>query len=456
MNINNFRLIIFVFTLLYTSCFSQRKYVVKAWNGISIRKSPSFTSDKVGLLNYNYKFNVEEKSISKKDTIIENGFTITGNWVFIKTKKIKGYVFDGFSKRDYDINHNDYYYFFGKVKSFKDYSFYKNEPKKIDNKLTFNKNGQIKEVFDYYNDKCELDKSYTYNKDNKLITKKSGDNIYRYKYTKNIITELYIKNNKPVFRDIEKSDKKGNIILYESFNMAKNQIDLKIIYKYNKANKCIKQIHYLNGNKNGIIQKFKYKKDTILIREQLIAGNFKKNIAERKIRKSAEYKYDKYIEYDHDFSFKKNIKRIIQKKFNRNNELIKEDIYESASIAPNLEGSNQRTVKFYKNKKLFYELIYTNIKLKGEEFIDQEIQKEIYYEQNYSKIIFKNSPMYIVESYYDYQGRLLKSIEGYISTPKKQVTKYKYKFDNHGNWVKRQEFYNERLYTTKFQEFKYY
>ncbi len=97
-----FETIVITCSLFCINCFSQRKYTVKVWNGIAIQKTPSFTSDSIGKLNYNHQFEVEEDLINKRDTIVENGFKIPGNWVTIQTSNIKDYVFDGYTKRDYN------------------------------------------------------------------------------------------------------------------------------------------------------------------------------------------------------------------------------------------------------------------------------------------------------------------------------------------------------------------
>jgi len=456
MHSNTCKTILLICILFCVTCFSQRKYTVKAWEGIAIRKSPSFSAEQVGKLTYNYKFEVKEEAVGKKDTFIENDTKIKGNWVLIETLKVKGYVFDGFTKRDYNINYNDHYYFFGKVKSFKNFSYYRKEPMKIDDKLIFNERGQITEAFYFYKNTWELDESYVYDENHKLMIKKSDDDIEKYTYIKNTITQLNIRNNTPSRRYIEKYDNKGNMISFESYDFTKDKVDLKSTYKFNSANKCTKKIHYFNGRKSGITLKFKYKKDTILMKKQIVAGKLKRILGERKIKKTDEYKLDKYIEYEEALTLKNSIQRITKRKFNKNDELIEEDIYENANLAPNLEKTNQRTIRFYKNSKLFNELVYINVELQGEEVIGQTIREENHYKQNYSRFIRMDVPISISEYFYDYQGRVLKSTHQYANTNQKEITEYKYTFDTYGNWIKKESFRNGKLYKTELQEFEYY
>ena len=74
---------------------AQELAYVVADNGLSIREKPNLTSKKIGKLKYGQPIKIENDT-GEKLVILDNGKTITGNWVKVKTRTQYGYVFGGY------------------------------------------------------------------------------------------------------------------------------------------------------------------------------------------------------------------------------------------------------------------------------------------------------------------------------------------------------------------------
>ena len=82
----------------YTINAQQQAYVI-ADNGLSIREKPDLNSKKIGKLKYGQSIKIEENT-GEKLVILDNGKTVSGNWVKVKTRTKYGYVFDGYLSKD--------------------------------------------------------------------------------------------------------------------------------------------------------------------------------------------------------------------------------------------------------------------------------------------------------------------------------------------------------------------
>jgi hypothetical protein len=93
----------------------EREYYVSSKSGLIVREQPNSNSNKTGIILYNQKVKILSRSGEKsiiKDTDKETGIikTIEGEWVeVIFGTNIKGYVFDGFLRKNTDsfLTRND-------------------------------------------------------------------------------------------------------------------------------------------------------------------------------------------------------------------------------------------------------------------------------------------------------------------------------------------------------------
>lgn len=440
----------------------QRRYTVKTKKGLLIRESPTIDSKRLGKLPYNYKFNIDETVVNKKDTIIEQGYKIVGNWVPVQTETIQGFVFDGFMKREYDIKHLKYYRLYGTIKSLKKSSYYEEDKEKIKyhSHIKFNKSGNKTHFYDF-DKEWELKQEYIYNNKNQLVLKNKYTNFYKYKYDSlgNEIEEFISdKNHKPKDRYKKNYDSKGNKTFYEHYDFEK-KINYRSFYTYNNANKPIEGAHYDN-EKLKFKYLYKYKNDTVLINKHKIdsLGN-KELIAQRILSDSLECSYDKYIEY-----MGNEIYRCTEKKFNKNKKLINEIIYESAESQPfvfKANTFNETNIKYYKNEELSFEKRYREYSFYQK--TQELLVKAVTYQQNYTNQLRYNNyydgtkESYRTEYYYDYNDKLIKLVEYRENLETISITKdFIYFLDKNGNWTTRQVFKNGKLYKVYKQELEYY
>jgi hypothetical protein len=93
----------------------EREYYVSSKSGLIVREQPNSNSNKTGIILYNQKVKILSRSGKKSiinDTDKETGIikTIEGEWVeVIFGTNIKGYVFDGFLRKNTDsfLTRND-------------------------------------------------------------------------------------------------------------------------------------------------------------------------------------------------------------------------------------------------------------------------------------------------------------------------------------------------------------
>lgn len=79
-------------------CAQEQAYVI-ADNGLSIREKPDVNSERIGRLKYGESIEISENT-GEKLVIVDNGKTLSGNWVKIKTRTKYGYVFDGYLAKE--------------------------------------------------------------------------------------------------------------------------------------------------------------------------------------------------------------------------------------------------------------------------------------------------------------------------------------------------------------------
>lgn len=457
MNIKN--IIIIYFNLFCLISFSQRKYTVKKWEGVAIRKSPSFDAKKIGMLNYNHKIEIDEKFVSKSDSILYKGIKIKGNWIIYNTQT-KGYIFDGFMKRDYDINYDTK--LFGKVKSVLtyEYDYLLNEQptKNRSNKIFFNRKGKaVKDYFFYDKNKRILTK-YKYSR-NKLVYKVEGIDSTSYIYNKEgrLIKTLEYKNNTLSFEENYRYDSKGNKTFEKNHYVKSNEQD-STSYKFNKSNKCVYEIYYNNTLFSKPLKRYyKYKNDTILVRTKQVIGKLKQVIEERTFKKHKGFTYENYLKYD-DLSFfkklKNNIEKSIVKKFDKNKQLIEEQIIDSYppkntvyefTVPKNTLQINKITTNFFKDKKL----IKSSYKVEAVMDYSKNDKRDIKHHLTlYTENSLNNNENKI---YYDFQGRKLLEIN-----PSSETKYFKYTFDKYGNWIKKELFFGKELANVKIRKFEYF
>jgi hypothetical protein len=82
-----------------TPTWSQEQAYVIADNGLSIREKPNLNSKKIGKLKYGQSIKIEGDT-GEKLVILDNGKTVSGNWVRVKTRTKYGYVFDGYLSKE--------------------------------------------------------------------------------------------------------------------------------------------------------------------------------------------------------------------------------------------------------------------------------------------------------------------------------------------------------------------
>ncbi|MCA0131122.1 SH3 domain-containing protein [Winogradskyella alexanderae] len=82
-----------------TPTWSQEQAYVIADNGLSIREKPNLNSKKIGKLKYGQSIKIEDDT-GEKLVILDNGKTVSGNWVRVKTRTKYGYVFDGYLSKE--------------------------------------------------------------------------------------------------------------------------------------------------------------------------------------------------------------------------------------------------------------------------------------------------------------------------------------------------------------------
>lgn len=452
--------------------FSQRKYTVKAKSGLIIREQPTTKSNRLEKLPYNYQFQVDEKSVNRKDTIVENGYKIAGNWVPVENGTTKGFVFDGFMERTHNINR---YKLYGKVKSFKEFSYFTqnnrfntsgNREIKHYDYIKFNSFGSKTHIYDY-NKGWELDTKYDYNAKNQLISRKflRTKALAKYKYDKkgNTIERFDFDDNEPECKFIYGYDSRGNEIYYEYYSFEKNASE-KAFYNYNTANKLIDATYYNYDKSIGTKYINTYKNDTILIEKYVIdSKNNKRQTGKRTVKDSLNYKIDMYIEYFEKEDRADDIYLSTKKIFNQNNELIKLETYESEEsqdTSIDMHGGwNQRTIKEYKSGELI------SVKKYIEDYtIKKEVLvEEVIYKHNYKNLLeyVKHYPGWATirkEYFYDYNNNLIKIIEyEQDNLEKVQTTKgFRYIFDNNGNWIEKQVFRDGSLYEVYKRILEYY
>lgn len=300
----NLKILLILITTLFSSLsFSQRKYTVKAENGLLIRQGPSTGTERVDKLPYNYKFKVEEYNIADKFSITENGIEIKGNWVRVESEFGNGYVFDGFTSRGYDIKGYGYR-IYGKVKSYKKHTFYNGAMQNADWR-EFNENGEMTKDY-YYNSRdktWEISTHKIYNDKGQLIQKNGryDSNTYKFDDNGNEIEDYEIKKDGTPYKKIMKTyDKKGNITSIEYYYFKK-KASTKSVYKYNSKKKYLETKHYNYSEKLNDHYIYSYKNDTILMSVHKIKSDGTKRItSKRTFEKTSEYTIEKFVEYFKD------------------------------------------------------------------------------------------------------------------------------------------------------------
>ena len=214
-------LLLLILTSFYSLSFSQRKYTVKATNGLIIRQGPSTKTERVGKLPYNYKFKVKEDNVADEFSLTENGIDIKGNWVRVESEFGNGYVFDGFTSRAYDTK-GYAYGMYGNVKTCKKYTLYDGRMQN-DYWIEFNKKGEgVKEYHYSSREKVwELNAEKIFNKKGLLIQRNGSYYSESYKYDKrgNEIEEYEEKKDgTPYTKTLKTYDKKGNITSVEYYS----------------------------------------------------------------------------------------------------------------------------------------------------------------------------------------------------------------------------------------------
>ena len=97
---NYFKQILALVLLVNVSLLNaQEQAYVIADNGLSIREKPDVNSEKIGRLKYGESIEISENT-GEKLVILDNGKTVSGNWVKIKTRTKYGYVFDGYLAKE--------------------------------------------------------------------------------------------------------------------------------------------------------------------------------------------------------------------------------------------------------------------------------------------------------------------------------------------------------------------
>jgi|GEM_PF-3679431 len=463
-------LISIIATLFCNLSFSQRIYTVKAINGLIIRQEPSTKTERVGKLPYNYKFKVEESNIADEFSLTENEIKIKGNWVKVESEFGNGYVFDGFTRRDYDIKGYGYR-IYGKVKSFKNHTFYNGGMQNADWR-EFNENGKIIKDY-YYNSKdttWEISNHKIYNDKGLLIENNGSYDSFSYKYDDNgnEIEEYQVKEDgTPYLKTIRTFDKKGNIIS-KDYDYFKDKSNFKWVMSYNNKNNILESKYY---NYNGELDRhyiYKYKNDTILMSVHKINPNGTKKItSKRTFEETSEYTIEKFIEYFEEDKKEGEIYTSRIKVYDKDNNLVKEEFFDCAeSQLPNFSFSggggnyDERVVKNYKDNKLVRKKIFRTMYYQNKE---QELLIEDYsYKKNYSKVIYYTHYSDVVTkytrvSYYNYNSQLIKYIEyDNDSSNNKDVYEYQYTYDHYGNWTLKKTFRNGKFYRDYIQEFEYY
>ena len=465
----NLKILSILLTILF-SCFSfsQRKYTVKATNGLLIRQGPSTKTERIGKLPYNYKFKVKEYKIADEFSLIENGIEIKGNWVRVESEFGNGYVFDGFTSRNYDIKGYGYG-IYGKVKSYKKHTFYNGGIQNADWR-EFNKNGEM--IKDYYyngRDKTwETSTHKTYNDKGQLIQKNGRYDSYSYKFDDNgnQIEEYQTKpDGTPYLKTMRTYDEKGNITSAE-YDYFKDKSNFKWVEKYNSKNKLLESKRYNYDKKLDRHYIYRYKNDTILMSVHKIQPDgTKRIISKRTFEKTSDYIIEKFVEYFKDDKKEGEIYKSEIKEYDENNNLVKEEFFDCAesqfrefSFSGGGGNYDERVVKNYKTNKLVSKKLFRTMYYQNKE---QELLIEDYtYKKNYRKIIHHSYysdfvEKYIKINYYNYNSQLVKYIE-YNNSNNKDVYEYNYTYDHYGNWTLKKVFRNGKFYRDYFQEFEYY
>ncbi len=462
-------LISIIATLFCNLSFSQRIYTVKAINGLIIRQGPSTKTERVGKLPYDYKFKVEESNIADEFSLTENKIKIKGNWIRVESEFGNGYVFEGFTSRDYDIKGYGYG-IYGKVKSYKNHTFYNGGMQNADWR-EFNENGEITKDY-YYNSRdkiWEISTHKIYNEKGQLIQNNGSYDSYSYKFDDNgnEIEEYQVKKDgTPYLKTIRTFDKKGNITSAD-YDYFKDKSNFKWVNKYNSKNKPLDSKRY---NYNGELDRYyiyKYKNDTILMSVHKINPDETKRItSKRTFEETSEYTIEKFVEYFKEDKKEGKIYTSRIKVYDKNNNLVKEEFFDCAeSQLPNFSFSggggnyNERVVKNYINNKLVSKKLFRTMYYQNRE---QELLIEDYtYGKNYRKAIYYTHYTDVVTkhtrvSYYNYNSQIVKYIEYDDSNNNKDVYEYQYTYDHYGNWTLKKTFRNGKFYRDYIQEFEYY
>lgn len=242
---------------------------------------------------------------------------------------------------------------------------------------------------------------------------------------------------------IKEFDKNGNEIL--SIQKFVDNVDEQIEMKYDDKNRLIEKIIYDEIGEDKELRysmKYEYLDDTLM----KVSGF---NDDNELIRVGAyTYKRGGYSVFEYDAQDKENSDEYIQKRFNENGKEIsyekemEDGVFKSRRISYyNSDNKLDCILNFYNNKLLFKH-VYT------QENDTSKVQMYSYYKEVNEKLVWERHYNNLDDVIYFHK---------FDEDPKREIINfYKYKYDENGNWIRREDYFFKNMFEVVERKIEYY